>query len=239
MSRLLLRDRLNDLLETAVKGNLVTVIAGTGYGKTQAVSMFLSHNSYKVSWLQLSEPDNLPIRFWERFLHASPLNRASVEEHLEQFPESLMEFSKFLDVFNESVQTKERQVFVFDDFHLIYNETVIKFFNNLVNAKIKNLCILLISRTNIRFANIFNHSLLENDLRFTFAETKEYFKMMAITLSISEIKKIQDNTEGWPFIIYLLALDLHGNNTSMIDSLANIKSFVFQMIETDTVSIHI
>lgn len=236
--RHLSRARLNNLLSTAIKGTLVTVIAGTGYGKTQAVSMFLRHNCYKVSWMQLSELDNLPIRFWEKFLYASPLNRESIEEHLEQFPESLMEFSQFLEVFNKSVQTKERQIFVFDDFHLIYNETVISFFNNLVNAKIKNLCILLISRTNIRFANIFNYSLLESDLRFTFTETKEYFKMMAINLSISEIKKIQENTEGWPFIIYLLALDLQGNNTSMIDSLANIKSFVFQMIETDIFSLY-
>jgi len=236
--RLLFRKRLDNLLSIAVKKNLVTVIAGTGYGKTQTVSMFLHHHHHKVSWLQLSGLDNLPIRFWERFLYASPLSQEDIEEYLEQFTESLMESNQFLHILAKSIQTAEPLIFVFDDFHLIHNQSVINFLNNLISAKIENLCILLISRTNIGITNSFDGSLLESDLRFTFAETKEYLKMMEITLSLSEIKEIQEYTEGWPLAIYLLALDLQNNNKSLIDSLANIKLLIFQFMEIEIFSIY-
>jgi len=63
-SGLLSRPRLNDLLSAAARQNLVPVIAGAGYGKTQAVSMFLNDNNYRIAWLQLSKLDNYPERFW-------------------------------------------------------------------------------------------------------------------------------------------------------------------------------
>jgi len=234
--RLLFRNRLDNLLSEAVKNSLVTVIAGAGYGKTQAVSMFLRHNNYKASWMQLSNLDNLPIRFWERFLYATPLNGEAIERHRDHFPESLLELNQFLHTFTEGIHNRERLVFVFDDLHLIHNESVINFIHALVAAKINNLCIVLMSRTNISFNKKINNSIIESDLRFTLAETKEYLKMLSITLSTSEIKKIQEYTEGWTFAIYLLTLDLQNNNKSMIDSLANIKLFIFQMIETEIFS---
>ena len=54
------RPRLNQLLAEAVKFPLVMVCAGAGYGKTRAVSDFVSeHKNTPVVWLQLSARDNM------------------------------------------------------------------------------------------------------------------------------------------------------------------------------------
>jgi len=59
------RQRLNQLFMEAVKFPLVTICAGSGYGKTSAVLDFLEDFQATTIWIQLSERDNVGSRFWE------------------------------------------------------------------------------------------------------------------------------------------------------------------------------
>jgi len=221
-----------------VEHNLVKITAGAGYSKTQTISMFLNHNNYQVAWLQLSKLDNFPTRFWRRFLYALSLQKLDIAIHLEQldFPASLMAFDRFLHALEDDFHKNSRFIFVFDDFHLIHEKSVISFIENLIAAKIENSCIILLSREKIGFPGVLNTQLTETDLCFTLNETDEYLKMQGISLNEPELKNIQAYTEGWPLAIYLVGLNLKNDNKSMIDPLTRTKPIIFQMIEEEIFS---
>ena len=232
---LLPRVQINSLLPRAVKSNLVTMTAGTGYGKTQTVSTFLKHHRYRVAWLQLSKLDNFSARFWKGFLDALSPHHEEVISYLEQlgFPESAATFDRFLHILAKEIHRSKRLVFVFDDLHLISNESINQFFENLISANIENLCIILLSRTAINFTNRLNNHFTEEDLRFSLSETEKYLKMQAISLTATEVEKIQTYTGGWPLAIYLISLNLKKDLNLYIDPLIGSKPIIFLMIEKE------
>lgn len=63
------RPHLNGLFENAIQKPLTTVVAGAGYGKTQAASALYGLAGKTVIWIQLSALDNHLARLWERFLY--------------------------------------------------------------------------------------------------------------------------------------------------------------------------
>jgi len=235
---LLSRPRLNNLLSKAVRQNLITVTAGAGYGKTQTISMFLNDNNYRIAWLQLSKLDNYPTRFWDGFIHALSLQGHETALTLEMlnFPESLREFDQFLHIFVKEIYKENPFIFVFDDFHFIHSEPIINFVEKLVTANIEDFCIILLSRTKITFPTDLKYHLTEKDLRFTITETDEYFKTQGISLTESEIKKIDSYTEGWPLALYLVCLELNKDSRTWVDPLPGTKLIIFQMIEKDIFS---
>ena len=58
------------LLQNALIKPLTTVVAGAGYGKTQAVLSALEDMECSTAWMQLSELDNHVAWFWERLAGA-------------------------------------------------------------------------------------------------------------------------------------------------------------------------
>ncbi|MDR1573292.1 MAG: hypothetical protein LBS24_03170, partial [Clostridiales Family XIII bacterium] len=92
------RPRINDLLRDAVESPFVTVSAGAGYGKTQAVYAFLQTYGVLTAWLQLSERDNLSSRFWENFTRTltSYSERIGTRMLGIGFPETDEQFAKLL-----------------------------------------------------------------------------------------------------------------------------------------------
>jgi LuxR family maltose regulon positive regulatory protein len=66
-SMFLERKRVDALLAEAIKSHVITVIAGEGSGKTQAVYSFLQKYPRRVVWIQVSERDNQPWHFWENY----------------------------------------------------------------------------------------------------------------------------------------------------------------------------
>ena len=64
------RPRVDQALDQAARGSLVYVVAGAGYGKTQAVRSFIQRQEdARTYWIQLTENDNIPTRFWENLTH--------------------------------------------------------------------------------------------------------------------------------------------------------------------------
>jgi len=232
---LLSRPRLNSILSKAVKESLITVSAGAGYGKTQTISMFLNDSNFRVAWLQLSKLDNYPDRFWKEFIYALSLVGDETAEILKMlnFPETLREFDQFLRVFAKEIYKDNPFIFVFDDFHFIQNKLIIDFVENLVAANIEDFCIILLSRAKIPFQTNSKYHLTEKDLRFTIDRTDEYFKSLGISLTESELEKIDAYTEGWPLALYLVGLELKKESNQWVDPLPGTKLVVIKMIEED------
>lgn len=237
---LLPRPRLDELLLKAMNHNLVTVIAGAGYGKSQGVSMFLHDSDFHVVWLQLSQLDNFQTRFWEEFVYGVSLHDENAADQLLRlgFPDSLAKFNKLLYILDQEVFIGHKFVIVFDDFHLIHNDYVINFVESLVLAKLDNLCVLLISRTDLDFSSVLytENRISAEDLCFTPDETADYFKMHDITLRETEYERIHTYTGGWPLAIYLVELTIKKGEEEFTDPISGATPIIFRMIENELFS---
>ena len=73
----MIRSRITTLFADAVKKPVITVCAGAGCGKTQAVMDFLRQHETPCMWIQFIGRDNIPSHFWDTCLSAS----TQLDEH--------------------------------------------------------------------------------------------------------------------------------------------------------------
>jgi len=234
------RPHIDLLMEEAVTHPLVTVVAGAGYGKTRAVSSFLKAEWENVAWFQFSTLDNLPSRWWEKFVYAiAPMNVVSEQLLSLGFPETLADFDQFLRIFSGEIAKKKAFIIVFDDFYLIREKSILSFIENLIAARLPKTCMILISRkfpklnlTKMLEENAL-YSIKEEDLRFSRGEIAEYYHMLDVTLEEGDIDKIHAQTAGWIFAIYLIGLSLKkGGN-----ALSAATSDIFNLIDEEIFSV--
>jgi LuxR family maltose regulon positive regulatory protein len=235
------RPRLNELLERALEKPIVTISAGSGYGKTRAVYSFLQKHDIVTTWIQLSERDNVGTRFWENFLYAVALYDGTLAKRLREigFPETEDQFAKYLSIPEEEIAPKERRVTVFDDFHLIEDESVLRFIKRSVQLPMPKATTILISRTepDIDTISLLSKGLVanlnEDDLRFTEEETSRYFQLLGIPLPSQSISNIYSDTAGWVFALHLIGLSLKKAPSREREARAAMKLNIFKMIESE------
>ncbi|MDR3115157.1 MAG: LuxR C-terminal-related transcriptional regulator [Treponema sp.] len=233
------RPQIHHLLEKAMQSPLITVVAGAGYGKTQAVYAFLREYHGVTIWLQLSETDNLGSRFWENFVRAISLTNQQFAAKLADigFPETERQFDKYLAVPYEEIHQGKKYILVLDDFHLIRDKGVLRFVEASVNIPYLNMTTILISRLepNINTLKLLAKGLLfkinEEDLRFSKEEIHEYFHLHQITLSPTAVSHIHHDTEGWAFAINLLTLAMKHDPTGSAYAQYSLKRNIFKLIE--------
>jgi LuxR family maltose regulon positive regulatory protein len=235
------RPRIKRLLENAVKSPYVAVIAGSGYGKTQAVYSFLREYGAPTAWIQLSERDNSPMRFWESFSRTMELYSERVAARMRAlgFPETDGQFAEVAAIPEDELSPDEKHVLVFDDFHLIEDGPVLQFMKRAAQAPFPNITMILISRANpdINLVGLLSKGLLvhinEDELRFTEDETARYFQLAGIPLSSQGVSDIYGDTAGWAFALNLVGLSLKKSAARQRDARVAMKLNVFSMIENE------
>jgi LuxR family maltose regulon positive regulatory protein len=235
------RPRINKLLENAMKSPYVTVTAGAGYGKTQAVYAFLRNYGAPTAWIQLSRRDNLATRFWESLARTMALYNNRMAERIRElgFPETDDQFARVLSIPEDELAPNEKHVLVFDDFHFIEDETVLRFIKRAAQAPFPNITMMLISRVNpdISAVSLLSKGLLvninENELRFTEEETAQYFQLLGIHLSSQSVSNIYHDTLGWAFAISLVGLSLKKAPAHEQNARIAMKLNIFKMIEDE------
>lgn len=240
------RQNLDKLLTDAIEYPFVTVTAGAGYGKTQAVSAFLYNTDIPFVWLQLSSLDNLTTRFWESFVYAVAIQNPYMANRFtnSKFPHTEAQFDDFLHRLADAITEIGKIIFVFDDFHLIEEPNIMRFFENLLSARLKDLTIILISRSNVNLnipGKLTNNLLIqitEDNLRFTLEETGAYIKMQGILIPPEILHKIYLKTEGWISAIYLTGLSLKRSKSASDNIMAIAKQQIFELIEQEIFSVY-
>jgi LuxR family maltose regulon positive regulatory protein len=235
------RVRLNQLLEDALQKPLVTISAGAGYGKTRAVYSFLQKYDIVTTWIQLSERDNVGMRFWENFLYAVTLYDSCLAKRLGDigFPETEDQFSKYFSIPEEVITSKERSVTVFDDFHLIQDDSVLRFIKRSAQSPMPKMTTILISRAepDINTISLLSKGLVahlnEDDLRFTEEETARYFQLLSIPLSSQSVSNIHSDTAGWALGLHLIGLSLTKAPSREREARTAMKLNIFKMIENE------
>ncbi|MDR1206008.1 MAG: LuxR C-terminal-related transcriptional regulator [Peptococcaceae bacterium] len=235
------RPRVHRLLEDALRSPLVTVSAGAGYGKTQAVYSFLQRYGAVTTWIQLSERDNLGARFWENFARTIMMYDKHFAERLLDvgFPETEDQFMNYLSIPEDEIPFNEKNVIVFDDFHLIENKSVLRFISRSVRSPFPNLTTVMISRAepDVNIVGMLSKGLVvgvsEDDLRFTEEETARYFQLLGVPLTAQSLSNIYNDTSGWAFAISLIGLSLKKAPSQEREARAAMKLNIFKMIEDD------
>ena len=239
------RPRIHHLLEEALQKPVTAIVAGAGYGKTQAVYEFLQECDAVTIWLQLSHFDNVPMRLWENFIYAVSLQneRLASEFKTVGFPETRQEYGRFLAMLANAAKEDKRYVMVYDDFHLISEPSVLNFFERFLYAQVPNLSIIIISRKEpgVNAMKLLSKDMLaiadENVLRFSKEEMIHYFRVQNIHLSTKTISEIYSYTEGWIFAILLVGFSLKKGYASEEYAISVAKQNVFRLIEKEAFSI--
>lgn len=240
------RQRINKLLIKSLGYPLVEVTANAGWGKTQAVSVFLDDHQDMCDfvWMQLSHLDNYTPRFWESFVNILAADNPEILSQILAvgFPDTLASFHAFLQKLSNITKKREKFILVFDDFHLIEELSIKLFVKNLVCTQLKNFSVILISRKNPDLnlqkmsANEFLFEITEDDLSFTKTETEDYFWMQGIELAPKVLDDIWSSTEGWISRIYLIRLYLVKNSYETEKAIKMAKHHIFELIDQEIFS---
>ncbi|MDR0400251.1 MAG: LuxR C-terminal-related transcriptional regulator [Treponema sp.] len=236
------RPRIRRLFEGAVQHPIVFVTAGAGYGKTQAVYSFLQNTSAITGWLQFSERDNIPDRFWENFTAVIGFIDKNTARRLAEdgFPSTGRRFDRYLAIPREEVIPQARYIFVYDDYHLIHNEAVLRFMEQSIFTPFSNIVSIVISRSSpdVGVARGYNPVwITEEDLRFTREETAKYFLLQGIRVSRRTVATVYRDTEGWAFAVHLSALFLKRLSVPHLmregHRLPGMRINIFRLLETE------
>ncbi|MDR2102273.1 MAG: LuxR C-terminal-related transcriptional regulator, partial [Treponema sp.] len=156
------------------------------------------------------------------------------------FPGTKRQFDRYLLVPQQEVFPHLKYIFVYDDFHLLKNETILNFLQRSVTSSFPNITSILISRNEpaINTVGLLSKGLLtritEDELRFSQEEMAAFFRLQGITLPEEAAVKLYRDTEGWAFAITLAGRILKKGNIESGQSL--IRDNVFKHIEGEIFS---
>ena len=236
------RPRVDALLEQATQNKLVYIIAGSGYGKTQTVRNYLDMRQEAiVRWVQMSESDNIPSRFWEHLAHTVSFDNPQLAAKMQElgFPETLIRFKQFAEILKNTEHRARKAFFVFDDFHLINSEQIGTFVERCTHLKISDVCVILISQKEAGenmvplFAKGEASIITEEDLLFTEDEIAMFLEFRDVSFSHKDVTKFLEVTKGWALAIQLLSLILKKAPKNIDMALDTMKQHVFKLFEME------
>lgn len=236
------RPRIDKLLDAATRGKLVYVIAGAGYGKTQAVRHYIGkQKDAVVRWVQLGENDNIGSRYWENLTHNISLDNPDLADSLREFgfPETSLRFRQFAAILKTAEHRSKKTFLVLDDFHLIHSEQSLAFAERCAYLHIPGACVIVISRKEPEMnivpllAKGQAHIITEEELRFTAEEISDFLKGSEIAFSAKNLPQIIEATKGWALAIRLLSLTLKRLPSSLGFALETMKQNIFKSMEIE------
>ena len=225
------RTRLTEALQTGLERHLTLVSAPAGFGKTTLICSWIRECERPAAWLSLEESDNDPVRFLSYLITAlqtiQPKLAGGVLSGFHTLKPSAAE-SVLTEFLNELAEIEEQCILVFDDYHVIHDNTIHGYLNFLVEHLPRKLHIVLCTRADppLHLATLRARGhlteLRAGDLRFTREETEEFLnRLMGLDLSIPDIQVLADHTEGWIAGLQMAAASLRGRG----DASGFIKSF--------------
>ncbi|MFT3951050.1 MAG: LuxR C-terminal-related transcriptional regulator [Oscillospiraceae bacterium] len=201
-----------------------------GYGKTTAVRGFLKANEITPLWITYYHPDEGTAYFWSKFTALLARIDESAAQRLEAlgFPAAPFAADLALDILS-GVSFPEKTVLVIDDYHLVGDLSLGRFFTQLTRESPEQFHLVIITRdtTRIDFTELlakgFCAIVSQKKLKFSDEETALYCRRMQSAITDDDIKKINAYTDGWISLIYMILFELEngipvGRNDS-IDTL--------------------
>jgi len=210
---------------------LTLISAPAGFGKTTLICTWIRECEQPAAWLSLEDSDNDPVRFLSYLITAfqtiQPELAAGLLSEFHTLKPSAAEYV-LTQLLNEITDIEEHCILVFDDYHLIHDNTIHGYLSFLVEHLPQKLHLVLCTRADppLPLATLRARGQLTElraeDLRFTREETVEFLnRLMGLDLSVSDIRVLADHTEGWIAGLQMAAVSLQGRG----DASGFIKSF--------------
>jgi LuxR family maltose regulon positive regulatory protein len=205
-------------LDGARDARLVLVDAPPGWGKTTALSDWVSERPHRVAWVSLDPNDNDPVRFWTYVLAAlqgidADLGRAArarlgvhgIDLSGEIVPALVNDLATFTD----------DVYLVLDDYHVVTHPDISASVSALIAALPPQAHVVLATRADPPFPLPqlrARGELLEvraEHLRFTEAETATLLNsVLSLSLADGDVELLQERTEGWAAGLQLAGMTL-------------------------------
>jgi len=232
---------LSRIINNALKYPVITIYAGSGYGKTVELHSFFQEFDSTVIWNKLKRQDNIKECFWKNFVAMNSKSHPKIREALITlgFPETDDSFAALAKIFQEKAKASKSYVLVYDDFHLIHNPDLLHFFEKTAGIIPQNMHCILISRTvpKINMVRMMMQEkvfiISESDLSFNVNEIVEYFEQLNLQINKEDAQNIFYNTAGWPFAVNLLGRSLLKSLKYNHFALDAMNANVFKLIEKE------
>ena len=204
--------RLGLIFDAGTLGPVTLLSAPAGWGKTVALSSWLSFAEVPppVAWLTLESDDN-GVRFWSSLAAAlagmAIPDGQKIPPPAPDHPDALAEWLRGL---------RRPLRLVLDDFHLVKDPSVMEGLDLLVRRSAGRLRLVIATRTD---PDLPLHrwrlrgeltELRTDELSFTLDETEQLLARHGIELPGMELRTLHNSTEGWPGGLQLAALAMRG-----------------------------
>ena len=211
--------KLEESFKKVFRFPLTVVVAPMGYGKTTASNELLQRSKVPFLWMNLY--DNSPDAFWKRFCRLFSEIAPELAQCLENLgaPTDILSINESIELFRK-YPLPSKVVVVVDDFHLITNEPVAKFFEIFAREAVTDIHIILTARF-ISIASLEELTLkkaifqiTKDDLRLSISDIINYFSLFGTNITEQEAKGFFELTEGWISALYLMRLDSQKKNVT-------------------------
>jgi LuxR family maltose regulon positive regulatory protein len=200
---------------------LVVVSAPAGWGKTCLLRDWrLADTGSGTAWMSVDEGDNDPVRFWAHVI--ASVTRVAAGFGAAALPVLTAPGAVGMDavlsiLVNELAVLPVPLTLVFDDYHLVFSQEVLRSVAFLVEHLPPGVRLALAARADpeLPLARLrARDELLEiraDDLRFTEDETAALLNgTMGLALAPADIRALQQRTEGWAAGLHLAGLSVRG-----------------------------
>ncbi|RLE21651.1 MAG: hypothetical protein DRJ50_08840, partial [Actinobacteria bacterium] len=241
--RVVLRSRLDQILDSAIDGNvrLVLASAAAGSGKSTLLAAGLAERSGGVAWLQVEASDSDPARFWLYLVESIGQVHRSIVKDVKPtvVGSNADELVVVPELVNRLGQLGEPLVIVIDDYHLIESVRVHRGIERLIELCPPGVTIVLSTRFDPPFRlgrmRVRNQiaEIRGADLRFDSGEAADLLGAAVQSLEPNQVDKICGRTEGWAAGLVLAGISLeraadpeafleafHGDDQLVVDYLS-------------------
>ena len=219
------RPEVNRAIDTEIKKSILYIHAPAGFGKTIAMSMWLSSRKLPAAWIPLNLYDDEPAVFCRYLLTAlvwldnGAAGAAKAALSDPGFTEAPFEY--FFRVLSNISVEHTQGIIVIDDFHLIENMAILNTLPQAIRklSQVHKLVVLSRLKPPVSFSDLVLKNemgeLNENGLRFTRKQIVELYKSVGIGLSFEEARTIEEKTGGWALGLgaELLSIKAHGSES--------------------------
>ncbi|MDR1713220.1 MAG: LuxR C-terminal-related transcriptional regulator [Coriobacteriales bacterium] len=242
---LMVRRRVDDLLDRAIDSHFVAIAAKGGCGKTCAVSSWLSRREAEVIWIKFSERDKQLLRAWEHIVSSAAAVSPRAADRLLELghPETRTQFDQYRAILEEEIDDRDQIIVVIDDLHYVDTNRYIELFHHTIGAAPDNVRWIVITRNApdlLFLPQGMNESvayITEEDLNFTREETEEYLSNLGLDLSRETMETAINRSDGWAFAVGLFGQLLRRVSGDNVLATAALKANIEELIEREVVSV--
>ena len=215
------REDLVDGLLASADTSIILIDAPVGYGKTTLVSQWMAVDPRPFAWVTLDRLDNDPNHFWSYVVEALRRVEPAVGDWADSVPVSKENLQhNFLPrLLIELSRSSNPIVLVLDDYHHIKNVTCHELTILLLDNLPATMQVVVSSRADppLRVGRRRVGGTMDEvraaELRFSNHEADALLsQVLGRKLTADQVRRLVDQTEGWPAGLYLAAMSLRGHS---------------------------